>query len=71
MILFDGAYWSWGYVTYNSHDIDFRNYTYDDGLFSIVKDDSFDFIDGSIDSISNCIVESFKAQYNMFFEPGL
>lgn len=71
MILFDGAYWSWGYVTYNSHDIDFRNYTYDDGLFSIVKDDSFDFIDGSIDSIANCIVESFKAQYNMFFEPGL
>ena len=44
-------------MTYNSHDIDFRNYTYDDGLFSIVKDDSFDFIDGSIDSIANCIVE--------------
>lgn len=70
-IMFDGAYWSWEYVTYNSHAIDFRNYKNDDGLFSIVKDDSFDFIEGSIDSIANCIVESFKAQYNMFFEPGL
>ena len=70
--LYDGNWWSWERATYNGHPIHFRDYANEnEGVFSILKDDSLDFIDGSIDAIAKSVLESFKRQYNYFFTPGI
>lgn len=68
---FAGAFWSWEYVKYNGHLLNFKDYGSSDRLFSILKEDSLEFIDRSIDDIAAAVFESFKRQYNFIFEQDI